>query len=195
MEGVILETRAFQNHIFIFTLLGLWNWDIHIWCPARVFLRTSSPPQTHPRCPAIQIICFWYVFHVGLDIRSHCGMLRNAWIPFKDHVKQWMGGQRQLTQELNRPCGRVALKIRQHDGPADAHTVNVCINGASLANADIWQVNSNEVQGCVSVNVRWWGPWCSYIFLFEYQQTLSCNELCSSRLRSWSTLTDRIHPE
>ena len=61
------------------------------------------------------LICFpcgpWHPFSCG----CHSGVLRNAWIPFKEHVKQWMGGQRQLTRELNCPCGGVALKICQRD--------------------------------------------------------------------------------
>lgn len=88
---------------------------------------------------------FWCSSYVGLEKcpprRCHSVALRNAWNPFKEHVKQQLGGSQQWCQKLH--------GWWQHTGV-------VCINGASLTNIYIWQVNSEGDSVCVNVTDQLW---------------------------------------
>ena len=68
-----------------------------------------------------------------------------------------------------------------------AHIVIVCINGATLANVDIWQVNSERDSVLCRHECSIIGTVILLSFPFKYLQTLSCNERCSSWSRNWYT--------
>lgn len=72
----------------------------------------------------------------ALFSRCDSVVVRNAWNPFKVHEKQRLDRWQQLSVELNCLCVFILIACRE------AHTAIVYINGAALANVDIWQVNT-----------------------------------------------------
>lgn len=79
MKEVIEDTRACHHHIFIFTLLGLWNWDIHIWCFSKNIL-SPRDPSLLPRLFSIRSPC-------GPWQRLHADVTMWCWEMHESHLK------------------------------------------------------------------------------------------------------------
>lgn len=105
-EVILVMFRAFWHQIFIFTLLGLWNWNIHIWCSTCVsFILSSSRDKS---------LLSYHTYHLFL-ICFPCGpqtfvcgchivALWNTWIQITQYEKQKLGGLQDLCQNLNCLC-------------------------------------------------------------------------------------------
>lgn len=128
-----------------FPAIGLWNWCIYIWWPARVFSEIFLSPRDPSLLSCSTNHLFLMLFLCGpwkvSPRRCHSVALRNAWNPFKEHVKQQLGGSQQRCQKLHGWWQHIDV---------------VCINGASLTNIYIWQVNSEGDSVCVNVTDQLW---------------------------------------
>lgn len=76
-----------------------------------------------------------------LPCGCHSMALRNAWISFKEHVKEELDGRG------DSKAGNEIVYVW-----AGIRPVVVCANGASLANVDIWQINSECALSPLSMN-------------------------------------------